>query len=166
MGKPKMEPPYDEFDLTLLKCSFLTRIELKLPPGVLSGDSFQLNFPGRLTDGLLELILKENKLTCVPAGIQDLQRIRSIDLSHNDIKALPSEETWEKLSGSLELLDLSFNKLDTIAPLAPLTKLSSLKVDANKLTSLEGVSWKKLKQLSTLTAIDNQIVEVPDAVSE
>eukprot|EP00411_Alexandrium_monilatum_P066286 CAMPEP_0175582038 /NCGR_PEP_ID=MMETSP0096-20121207/47932_1 /TAXON_ID=311494 /ORGANISM="Alexandrium monilatum, Strain CCMP3105" /LENGTH=627 /DNA_ID=CAMNT_0016885701 /DNA_START=9 /DNA_END=1893 /DNA_ORIENTATION=+ len=162
----KLEPPYNEFDQVLLKCSFLTRIELKLPPGVLASEPFQLYFPGMLSEGLLELILKENKLAVVPPGIRDLQRIRSIDLSHNSIASLPDEDTWESISSSLELLDLSFNQLGSLKELAPLTKLSSLKVDANKLTSLQGVSWSKLKQLASLTAVGNEVVEIPDQIEE
>lgn len=162
----KPEPPYDNFDSVLLKCSFLTRIELRLPPGVLAQEAFQLYFPGLLSEGLLELILKENKLAAVPLGIKDLQRIRSIDLSHNAITSLPSVDTWEAISGSLELLDLSFNQLESIGELAPLSKLSSLKVDANKLSSLDGISWNKLKQLVTLTAVSNQIAEIPDEIEE
>lgn len=105
-------------------------------------------------------------MTQLPAGIKDLTRIRSIDVSHNAIEGLPDNSTWEAIGGSLELLDVSFNKLSSIEPLAPLSKLSSLKVDGNQLTSLQGVSWSKLKQLSTLTAAGNQITEIPEEVSE
>eukprot|EP00933_Yihiella_yeosuensis_P016127 TRINITY_DN13895_c0_g5_i1.p1 TRINITY_DN13895_c0_g5~~TRINITY_DN13895_c0_g5_i1.p1 ORF type:complete len:547 (-),score=202.97 TRINITY_DN13895_c0_g5_i1:202-1842(-) len=160
----KAVAPYDDFDATLLKCSFLTRVELKLPDGVLASEGFMLYFPGLLADGLMELILKANKLPAVPPGISDLARIRSIDLSHNEIEDLPEADTWKSISGSLELLDLSFNKLESIEPLAPLSKLSQLKVDANKLTSLDGVSWKDLKQLTTMSAVGNQIAELSDDI--
>jgi len=166
VSRAKDGAPYDKFDQVLLKCSFLTRIELKLPPGVLASEAFQLYFPGALTDGLLELILKENQLPMVPPGIQQLQRIRSIDLSHNHIECLPDADTWDSISSSLELLDLSFNKLTSIAELAPLKKLSQLKVDANQLTSLDGVSWKELKQLVTLSAVSNQLTDIPEGVGE
>lgn len=157
-------PPYHEFDTVLLKCSFLTRVQLKLPPPTLASDAFQLYFPGSLCDGLLELILKENDLAVVPPGLNQLQRIRAVDLSRNKIEVLPDEDTWESISTTLELLDLSFNKLISISPLAPLKKLSQLKVDANQLTSLDGVTWSELKQLSSLSAVGNQIAEIPEAV--
>mmetsp|Transcript_102702 Transcript_102702/g.257476 ORF Transcript_102702/g.257476 Transcript_102702/m.257476 type:complete len:666 (-) Transcript_102702:46-2043(-) len=166
VSRAKDGAPYDAFDQVLLKCSFLTRVELKLPPGVLASEAFQLYFPGALSDGLLELILKENQLPTVPPGIQQLQRIRSIDLSHNQIESLPDTDTWDSISASLELLDLSFNKLTSIAELAPLKKLSQLKVDANQLTSLDGVSWKELKQLVNLSAVSNQLTDIPEAVGE
>jgi len=164
VDKPKPEPPYDTFDPVLLKCGFLTRVEIRCPPGVLAHEDFQLYFPGNLSENLLELILKGNKMPMIPPGIRDLQRIRSIDLSHNAIEVLPGVETWENLSSSLELLDLSFNQLTTVEPLAPLTKLSQLKVDANRLTSLEGVSWAELKQLGTLSAANNLLEAIPEAV--
>eukprot|EP00443_Scrippsiella_acuminata_P037677 CAMPEP_0115348614 /NCGR_PEP_ID=MMETSP0270-20121206/95495_1 /TAXON_ID=71861 /ORGANISM="Scrippsiella trochoidea, Strain CCMP3099" /LENGTH=637 /DNA_ID=CAMNT_0002770589 /DNA_START=14 /DNA_END=1928 /DNA_ORIENTATION=- len=160
VSRAKDGAPYDAFDQVLL-C-----VELKLPPGVLASEAFQLYFPGALSDGLLELILKENQLPTVPPGIQQLQRIRSIDLSHNQIESLPDTDTWDSISASLELLDLSFNKLTSIAELAPLKKLSQLKVDANQLTSLDGVSWKELKQLVNLSAVSNQLTDIPEAVGE
>jgi hypothetical protein len=166
VNRPKPGAPYDTFDLALLKCSFLTRIELKLPPGVLAHDDFQQQFPGSLRDSLLELILKANEMPTIPPGIRDLQRIRSIDLSHNKIGDLPGTETWQNIAGSLELLDLSFNQLKSIAPLAALRKLSTLKVDGNQLTSLAGVTWAELKQLAMLTAVGNAITELPQAIAE
>jgi len=166
VDRPKSESPYDAFDSVLLKCNFLSRVELRLAPTVLEQEPFMLHFPGMLSDSLLELILKGNKLSTVPPGIGDLKRIRSIDLSHNAISALPSPETWGNIAESLELLDLSFNKLDSIVALEPLSKLSSLKLDANQLTSLQGLSWSAVKQLSSLTAVGNVIEELPEAVGE
>lgn len=166
INRSKDGAPYDKFDQTLLKCAFLTRIEMRVPPGTLESEAFQLYFPGALQDGLLELILKENALSIVPAGIQQLQRIRSLDLSHNKIQVLPDEDTWESIASTLELLDLSFNKLTSIAPLAPLKKLSQLKVDANQLTSVEGVSWGELKQLTMFSAVGNELASLPEAVGD
>lgn len=166
VDRPKLEPPYGTFDSALLKCNFLSRVELRVPPGVLRQDTFMLGFPGNLRESLVELILKDNDLTAIPPGIEDLKRIRSMDLSGNQIASLPIAEVWEALSGTLELLDLSRNQIGSIANLVPLTKLSSLKMDTNKLTSLEGVAWKDLKQLSTLSAFGNEIEELPEEISE
>jgi len=166
VDRPKSESPYDAFDSVLLRCDFLSRVELRLAPAVLEHESFMLYFPGMLSDSLMELILKGNKLATVPPGIGDLTRIRSIDLSHNAISALPSPEIWGNIAESLELLDISFNKLDSIATLEPLCKLSSLKLDANQLTSMQGLSWSSVKQLSSLTAVGNVIEVLPEAVGE
>jgi len=162
----EMISPYNVFDSTLLRCGFLTRVELKLAPGVLMQEAFQLYFPGSLCDNLLELILKGNKMTRIPPGLRDLKRVRSIDFSHNALEELPEADTWGNISGSLELLDLSFNKIGSVENLHPLTKLSSLKLDGNKINSLDGVSWAKLKQLSTLTVVGNQVKEIPSEVAE
>lgn len=163
---PKPGEPYGSVDSTLLKCFFLTRMELKLPPGVLAQEAFSLYFPGTLAEGLLEVILKGNGLEAVPPGLQDLQRIRSVDLSHNRIASLPDEKTWDSVAASLEMLDLSFNQVTSIEELAPLYRLSMLKIDGNKITSLEGISWGQQKQLVTLSAVGNEITALPEAVGE
>lgn len=164
--RPKEGGPYKSFDQTLLRCSFLTRVELKLAPGVLSGEDFNLYFPGGLADGLMELVLKENQLPMVPPGIQQLQRLKCLDLSTNCIESLPDEETWEGCCATLEMIDLSFNKLTSIAQLASLRKLSQLKVDANLLTSLEGVSWGELKQIVNISAVGNQITAISEDIGK
>jgi len=155
--------PYDEFDRYIWKCGFLTRLELKLPAGVLAADSFQNGFPGQMTD-LLELILKENALPALPPQLGLCSRLRSMDVSHNKITELPGVETWQKFAGCLENLDLAFNCLTSVESLAPLCKLSTLKLDGNKLSSLEGVSWSELKQLTSLTAVGNEIAVLPPEV--
>lgn len=162
VDKAKAEAPYDAFDSVLLKCNFLTRVELKLPPGVLASEGFMLYFPGTLAESLVELILKENQLPAVPPGVGELARVRSIDLSFNSIDSLGAPEMWHSIASTLELLDLSFNQLESIEALEPLTKLSQLKVDGNKLKSLSGVSWKELKQLTTMSAARNQLTEIPE----
>eukprot|EP00927_Polykrikos_kofoidii_P077020 TRINITY_DN74012_c0_g1_i1.p1 TRINITY_DN74012_c0_g1~~TRINITY_DN74012_c0_g1_i1.p1 ORF type:complete len:646 (-),score=197.87 TRINITY_DN74012_c0_g1_i1:121-2004(-) len=157
---------YDNFDTALLRCGFLTRVELSLPPGVLMQEDFQLYFPGSLTDSLLELLLKGNNMPSIPPGLGTLTRIRSVDLSHNSITELLDADAWKNLAGSLEMLDLSFNKLTTIEELAPLTKLSSLKIDGNQVESLDGISWGNLKQLASVTAVGNRITVIPEEVAE
>lgn len=157
---------YNTFDSTLLKCFFLTKIELRLPPGVLDHEAFQLFFPSAMADSLLELTLKGNSLSIMPQGLRDLQRIRSIDLSHNKISSLLDVDTWDSIAASLEMLNLSYNQLTSIEQLTPLTRLSALKVDANKLTSLDGISWGQQKQLVTLSAVGNEISDLPEAVGE
>jgi len=166
VDRPKLESPYDSFDPVLLKCSFLTRVELKLPPGVLASDDFMLFFPGPLSESLVELILKENKLPSIPPGIKELKRIRSIDLSQNAITSLGDDDLWKSVATSLELLDLSFNQLDDVSALSPLVKLSQIKLDANKLTSLDGINWKELKQLSSLSAVGNELKELSTDIGE
>jgi len=166
VDRPKLESPYDSFDPVLLKCSFLTRVELKLPPGVLASDDFMLFFPGPLSESLVELILKENKLPNIPPGVQELKRIRSIDLSQNAITSLGDDDLWKSVATSLELLDLSFNQLDDVSALSPLVKLSQIKLDANKLTSLDGINWKELKQLSSLSAVGNELKELSADIGE
>jgi Leucine-rich repeat (LRR) protein len=154
---------YEDFDNYIWKCDFLTRLELKLPPGVLAGDDFQHGFPGKMTD-LLEVILKENALTVLPPSLGLCHRLRSLDVSHNKLAELPDVETWSKLAGCLENLDLAFNCLSSVESLEPLSKLSTLKLDGNKLTSLDGISWSQLKQLTSLTAVGNEIAELPSEI--
>lgn len=163
VNHPRGEPPYGEFDTLVFKCSFVTRLELRLPN--LMDETFQALFPGALAENLVELILKQNALTSVPLGLRDLSRLRSLDLSHNQLEFLPEPDVWDGIAGTLESLDLSFNRLESLDVLSPLTKLSALKVDNNQLTSLDGLSWDKLKQLVSLSAAGNQITMIPEEIA-
>jgi hypothetical protein len=157
------DPGYESFDNYIWKCDFLTRLELRLPPGALTADDFQQGFPGKMID-LLEVILPGNALTALPPSLGFCHRLRSLDVSHNKLAELPDNDTWSSLAGCLENLDLAFNCLSSVAPLHPLSKLSTLKLDGNKLTSLDGISWSQLKQLTSLTAVGNEIAELPSEV--
>lgn len=165
VNQSKGGPPYDKWDAYIWKLSHLSRLELKLPPGALAHEDFQMGFPGGLVD-LLELILKENALPTLPEKLGRLTRLRYLDVSLNAIEELPGEETWERFAGCLETLDISFNKISSVVQLKPLSKLSSLKLDKNQLTSLDGVSWGSLKQLTSISAVGNKITEIPDEIAE
>jgi len=165
VNQSKSGAPYDNWDAYIWKLSFITRLELNLPPATLAGDDFQRGFPGGLVD-LVELILKGNALPTLPPALGRLHRLRYLDVSFNALEELPGEETWEKFAGCLETLDLSFNSLSSVEQLSPLTKLSSLKLDKNKLTSLSGISWGSLKQLTSVSAVGNQIKAIPDEIGE
>lgn len=61
---------------------------------------------------------------------------------------------------------MAFNKLTSVQPLAPMTKLSTLKLDGNKIVCLDGITFGALKQLTSLTAVGNEIVELPESIGE
>ena len=58
-------------------------------------ETFQALFPGALAENLVELILNQNALTSVPLGLRDLSRLRSLDLSHNQLEFLPEPDVWD-----------------------------------------------------------------------
>ena len=92
--------------------------------------ALRLFFPTRIT----RIVCTDAHLTCLPASICGLKRIRTINVRGNDLKSLPDD--LYKLR-NLEMLDVSFNAI---------TKLPELRKSTN---------------LRTLNAMNNRIREVP-----
>ena len=61
-------------------------------------------------DQIVHINLSRNSLTSVPAVLFQLPSLESLDISHNDIGALPSIECWS-LRIKLEVLIASYNSL-------------------------------------------------------
>ena len=133
----------------------INRLSLRLPKGVLTA----LPGPGvaRLT-AMRELILGNNSLVSLPEEIAQMKDLRVLELQGNELAALPDGVGELK---KLQICDLSNNQLASIGALAPIKTLVSLLVDGNKLESFE-LEAANLTKLSTLSASDNAIPELPE----
>ena len=135
----------------------INRLSVRLPKGVLT------SLPGhgvaRLT-AMKELIFAHNSLTSIPAELAPAMKgtLRVLELQFNELTALP--ESIGELT-KLQICDLSNNKLTSIVQLAPIQTLVSLLVDHNALDSFE-LPATHLTRLSTLSASDNAIPELPE----
>lgn len=139
------------------------------------------NPPRALTLNLTHYYLKE-----VPQGLETLDKLQSLVLESNQIKA------WDPAAlklPQLRILNLNYNLLTEIPKgLASLSGLKKLSLDGNKITeipteislleNLETLSLKsngltkipneigELKKLKTLDLSSNQLTEIPDSISQ
>lgn len=105
---------------------------------------------------LTELFLSNNKLTTVPdlSGLTSLTKLYLGGISNNisDISGLAG------MSANLTDLDLSFNSISDIAPLANLTGLTTLRLYDNEIITVPNLSG--LTNLTYLSMGSNQIEDV------
>ncbi|VDK36660.1 unnamed protein product [Taenia asiatica] len=116
----------------------------------------------RLTK-LADLDLSYNQLVAVPEPVFDLRALRKLDLSHNEISELSAlTDNWP----SLEYLNLSHNQLVSIpSGLTRLTKLRKLYLNDNQLT-FSGLpsGMAKLNDLEVLNASNNKLENIPEGL--
>ncbi|WPD22899.1 MAG: COR domain-containing protein [Candidatus Electrothrix scaldis] len=144
----------------IIKLSLLTQLDLsdknltKLPP-----ELFQLT---KLT-GLEVLNLSGNQFATFPPEIFELTNLTLLDLSNNQLTALPPNIL--QLT-NLEVLNLSGNKLTTLPPeLFELTSLILLNLSGNQLTSLP----PEILGLTNLTLLDlsnNLLKTLPQEITQ
>jgi Leucine-rich repeat (LRR) protein len=80
--------------------------------------------------GVTSLDLSHNQLIALPAWVGEVRSLVSLNLSHNDLTELPS---WIGDLTQLEALDLSHNQLTELPPtFANLAVLTSLQLDNNR----------------------------------
>ena len=99
-----------------------------------------------------ELVLSVNDLETV-AGLDALVHLRALDLSLNQIRALPVMTL-----PAIQSLILAHNYLSTVAPLLALRSLTHIDVSANQLTALDGIA--SMPSLTTLVADNNRIASL------
>lgn len=99
---------------------------------------------------------KEKKLTSVPADLEQISHLRSLDLSNNKINKIPD------FLSELTKLSLYGNQL-TACPsgLENLTQLTNLDLGRNQIKSLDPAIFK-LTDLEKLNLSGNQLTDLPD----
>eukprot|EP00559_Dactyliosolen_fragilissimus_P004222 CAMPEP_0184865760 /NCGR_PEP_ID=MMETSP0580-20130426/18958_1 /TAXON_ID=1118495 /ORGANISM="Dactyliosolen fragilissimus" /LENGTH=342 /DNA_ID=CAMNT_0027365071 /DNA_START=303 /DNA_END=1331 /DNA_ORIENTATION=- len=112
--------------------------------------------PVKLCPNLLELYLANNKLKEIK-GIENLNKLRKLDLGANRIREMDSTQ----LSGltSLEELWLGKNKIERIDGLQNLRNLRRLDVQSNRLTVVDNLN-AQVDSLEELYLADNGIDDI------
>ncbi|XP_062335822.1 LOW QUALITY PROTEIN: toll-like receptor 13 [Osmerus eperlanus] len=130
---------------------------------------------------LASLKMSQNNLTSVPTVISNLTKLKTLDLSHNNIRRLGCSDfahltqltvltlfsnLISKLEAcffqdlnALEILRLSNNRIHSLGKAFKnsLPNLKSLYLNSNKLTNIKHRTFKSLRSLTNLTLVSNQI---------
>jgi hypothetical protein len=91
------------------------------------------------------------------------QGLKVFEAAFNSLTCLPA--SFSKLA-ALETLLLAHNALTSVAPLAGLTNLTSVALDANRLSSLEELGLAAKPRLAVLSVRANAIKAIPADVGE
>ncbi|KAL0076849.1 hypothetical protein J3Q64DRAFT_1771109 [Phycomyces blakesleeanus] len=103
-----------------------------------------------------------NLLSRVPNEIAEMQSLEELDISHNQIKALPSNMQIS----TLEHLNVSSNQLESLPPsVAKCSKLKTLNVSKNHLTTLPA-DLVELSHLELLDLSENLLCIIPADILE
>jgi Leucine-rich repeat (LRR) protein len=109
------------------------------------------------------LDLSGNNLEALPPGFDELQDLRVLSLRGNRFAEVPPE--LARLE-RLDILDLSFNHLETLpGAISQLARLARLNLAGNRITELPPA----LARMTSLTWLDlagNELAEIPPAVLE
>jgi len=113
---------------------------------------------------LINLVLRNNKLTSVPSSIKRLQKLRFLDVSSNCLSEIPA---GVNKCAELFSLNVRGNQLESLPPLGQgrLGKLSVLDFSNNKLTEFpEDLTCLSLSSLSEIHAQNNAIGSLPASI--
>lgn len=137
---------------------------------------------GRL-EKLNILNLANNRIVELPYSFEKLIYLEDLDLSNNDFDSIyidfskyshlaifkAGRNNLKKLPpglgecSSLEELDLSMNRIQNIDKIGHLSKLTSLKLNNNKISIIPD-SFAKLHKIETLDISSNNITKIPDLI--
>jgi hypothetical protein len=123
-----------------------------IPPGTFEG-----------TPALTQLRLDGNSIDTVEDGVfEGMEDLRMLNLCTNAISAL-SPGSFDL--SSLTVLDVSFNRLTTLATgsFDGVPSLDVLSLNGNRLTTLEPGGFQNLPNLTTLYLFENQLASIPEA---
>ena len=120
-----------------------------------------------IIQSLKELNLSYNIIEKFPLCILTLPNLSILNISNNKLKTFPSEQlsfdNIKTFTSNLTCLDLSFNNL-TIVPesIGMFSKLVSLIMLNNNITSINNLQKMKLNKLETINLGNNKIEKIPN----
>lgn len=140
-------PDDSEVDPALFTCHWLRVAKLSLGQMVCLPNC----------DGLVELqqliLTGSGKLQTLP--VFHLAKLRVLEAEGCGLESVPS------LSASLEVVNLSNNRLEAVDFLQACVNLQSLNLSGNRLASLDGLPWEAMSRLADVKLGRNRLVELP-----
>eukprot|EP00756_Hemistasia_phaeocysticola_P026479 Hpha_TRINITY_DN16065_c2_g5::TRINITY_DN16065_c2_g5_i1::g.117280::m.117280 len=153
------------------------------PTTVLDAEVLRSKAGGSPPSEVYSFELHGQRLSLITGALGEFVKVRSLDLSCNEISELPpavlkrlselrelnlgTNCLWglkwvQGLTPRLQTLDLSDNKIDDVSPLAAVTGLTVLSLEGNRLSSLKGLGG--LSELRTLNLARNRMTEIGPAL--
>jgi len=135
--------------------------EKKIEEALRSGAT-ELSLTGFISD--VKLVEPDITLTELPASLETLTQLQSLDISKNQLTELPK---WLGKLDQLQSLNIYHNKLSVLPEsLGQLIQLQELNLSYNQLTILpESLGHlSSLAQLQTLKLANNQLTTLPDSL--
>ncbi|KAF5272918.1 hypothetical protein FQR65_LT04847 [Abscondita terminalis] len=121
---------------------------------VKSSDVSKLDFLPRT---LTRLSLVNNSLITIEANFSNLDELRAVNFSYNNLSALPHGV----LRPTIEELNLSYNELEKFDVTCGVTRLKRLYLSHNRIQTLNGFPFKCLPILDQLHLDYNNITQLP-----
>ncbi|CAH1391630.1 unnamed protein product [Nezara viridula] len=113
---------------------------------------------------LKHLDISYNRLELLPEWVGTCQLLRTLFASHNLISSLP--DRFFSSEGSLQTLQLSFNRLSSLPPLTKNSSLQQIFLQGNRIRTLPQHFFLATPRLRTLNLTKNRLEELPGAVVE
>lgn len=149
----------DEVDSQVFKLTSLNYLDISSTILTKLPDNAFDNLPN-----LINLVLRNNKLTAVPSSIERLQKLRVLDVSSNCLTEIPP---GINKCAELYILNVRGNQLESLPPLGQgrLGKLAVLDFSNNRLSEFpEDLTCLSLSSLSEIHAQNNAIVSLPASI--
>eukprot|EP01063_Lacrimia_lanifica_P024281 TRINITY_DN32219_c0_g1_i1.p1 TRINITY_DN32219_c0_g1~~TRINITY_DN32219_c0_g1_i1.p1 ORF type:complete len:508 (+),score=284.97 TRINITY_DN32219_c0_g1_i1:57-1580(+) len=145
-------------DPALWDLAMLTRLQLKLPAGMLTTIPKEI----KNLSALQTLILSGNALTTLPKEVTKLPNLKCLEVERNQLTTLPKLGKLPKL----EVLKLGKNELTDLTFLKDCTQLAILQAEMNDIKSMDGIPFKNCPRLAEIVLSQNPIEEIPDEIGE
>jgi len=123
-----------------------------------------LSFLGAFTRTLEEFDYSFNRLQSPPNSIFSLTQLRILKLSHNELTTVSN--AFAAFQDTLEVLDLSENRLTNISDLKALTNLVSLSIGSNAIKILPEELFIHLTKLETLNLRCNRLESISESLGK
>ena len=109
-----------------------------------------------------KLVLKNNYLTLSTMSKFNFVRLKSLDISHNNLNGTLSKTNFQS-SNILRMLDMSFNQLVNLTDecFINFPRLQRLNLESNRIELIEQRAFQGLQRLRRLDLSSNSIVELP-----
>ena len=159
-------PNLNRLDLSQNQIEILDSDKLKQSSSLENLDLSENSITGinniEVPESMDKLVLKNNYLTLSTMSKFNFVRLKSLDISHNNLNGTLSKTNFQS-SNTLRMLDMSFNQLVNLTDecFINFPRLQRLNLESNRIELIEKRAFQGLQRLRRLDLSSNSIVELP-----